>query len=155
MRRRCGTCKGSGDVEVSDSVVVQLPPGIDDGAILRVPGRGIGAPGGRPGDLLVVVRSRPHPVFSRSGSDLRRRVRVEVADAVLGTSLRIPTLEETIDVEVPPGTQPGTALRVRGHGLPTLGSARRGDLFVTVDVHVPERLTSTEREAFEAMRRPR
>jgi molecular chaperone DnaJ len=154
-RRRCATCGGSGQIEVSDTVVLHVPAGIDDGTILRLRERGVASVGSRPGDLLVRVRTRPHPRFLREGANLRARIRVEVADAALGTTLRVPTLDAPVELKVPSGTQPGTVLRLRGQGLPRLGSAMRGDLLVTVDVHVPERLSKSDRLAFESMRRPR
>lgn len=151
-KRRCRRCRGIGSTDVIESTVVNIPAGIEDGTVLRMPGQGVTARGHERGDLYVEVRIAAHPVFVRSACHLLARARIEVADAVLGTDLSVPSLHGPLRVRVPPGTQPETTLRIRGEGLPRLGAKERGDLLVTLTVHLPESVTAEVRRAFEALR---
>jgi molecular chaperone DnaJ len=124
--------------------------------VLRVPGRGRPAPaGGVPGDLFVAVYTRPDPRFERRGPHLWHAREIELTDAVLGAPLRVPTLDGQARLQVAPGTQPGTVLRLAGKGLPAYGSSARGDLYVTLQVHVPERLSREEKKLWERLRAAR
>jgi molecular chaperone DnaJ len=150
----CPTCNGSGQTLEQQEIKVKIPPGVEEATELRIPGHGLpsthaGAP---PGDLYVVVRTLPDARFERRGADLWHAETLEVADAVLGTTLTIPTLDGAVTVEVPPGTQPGFVLRLRGKGLPRFGRDRKGDLFLALSVHIPERLSGQERKLFEELR---
>lgn len=122
--------------------------------MLRVPGKGYAAdvPGGLPGDLLLLVRSAPDAHFQRDGPNLWHLQEIDVADAVLGCELSIPTLNGAVVAKVPPGTQPGAELRLRGKGLPRFGQRGRGDAYVRLVVRVPERLNSEERKLWERLR---
>jgi molecular chaperone DnaJ len=134
------------------SVKVRIPPGVADGQRIRVKGKGgPGENGGPPGDLYVVVRVRPHPIFGRKGDDdLTVTVPITFAEAALGGTARVPTLTEPVTVKIPPGTQSGKTVRVRGRGIEkTKGSP--GDLLVTFEVAVPEKLSEDERKAVEAL----
>jgi len=134
------------------NVKVRIPPGVADGQRIRVKGRGgPGENGGPPGDLYVVVRVRPHPIFGRKGDDdLTVTVPITFAEAALGGTARVPTLTEPVTVKIPPGTQGGKTVRVRGRGIEkTRGSP--GDLLVTFEVVVPEKLSEAERKAVEAL----
>lgn len=150
----CPDCKGRGQRQVEEVLKVRIPAGIDDGVPLRVRGRGLASPtsGGAPGDLLVVVHSAPHPSLVRRGADLLHRAQVPVADAALGTRIEVPTLKDPVKVDVPPGTQPGAVLRVPGHGLPRWRASGRGDLYVTVSVVVPTKLSAEQRQLYEQLR---
>lgn len=150
----CSECTGRGEVEREETLTVKIPVGIEEGMALRIPGRGLPSPEprGAPGDLLVVVRTAADPRFERVGADLWRAEYLTVADAVLGTSLEVPTLEGTVTVSVPAGTQPDVILRLRGKGLPEFGGKRRGDLQVRVHVRVPTRLGAEERRLYEQLR---
>jgi molecular chaperone DnaJ len=135
------------------TVKVRIPAGVADGQRIRVKGRGgPGAEGGPPGDLYVVVRVRPHPLFGRKGDDdLTITVPVTFPEAALGGQARVPTLGEPVTVKIPPGTQSGKTVRVRGRGIErTTGSP--GDLLVTFEVAVPQKLSAEERKAIEALR---
>lgn len=134
------------------SVKVRIPPGVADGQRIRVKGKGgPGENGGPPGDLYVVVRVRPHPIFGRKGDDdLTVTVPITFAEAALGGTARVPTLTGPVTVKIPPGTQSGKTVRVRGRGIEkTKGSP--GDLLVTFEVVVPEKLSAEERKAVEAL----
>jgi molecular chaperone DnaJ len=137
-----------------ETLEVTVPPGVEDGTALRVPGHGLPSPdGGPPGDLYAVVGIAPDPRFERDGADLWRTEAISVPDAVLGGRIEVPTLEGRVELTVPPGTQPGGVLRLRGKGLPRLGGGRRGNLNVRMMVRVPESPSSEERELYERLRK--
>ncbi|HVL89508.1 MAG TPA: molecular chaperone DnaJ [Actinomycetota bacterium] len=148
----CPACAGDGSVRRNDEVKVRIPAGIADGARIRARGRGGAGPrGGQPGDLFVVVRVAPHPVFGRSGADLTLDVPVGYAEAALGGEIKIPTLEGPVTLKIPAGTQPGRTFRVKGRGAPK-PKGGRGDLLATVRVVVPENLSDDERALLEQLR---
>jgi molecular chaperone DnaJ len=149
----CLDCMGRGAVETTETLTVTIPVGVEEGMALRLEGRGLPsrAPGGRPGDLYVIVRTRADPRFERHGDDLWHTVALEVADAVLGTSLEVPTLERPATISVPPGTQPETVFRLAGQGLPRFDGGR-GDLLVRIGLHVPDELLPEERALYEQLR---
>jgi molecular chaperone DnaJ len=142
----CKRCRGSGSVRATREFSVRVPPGVKDGQRIRVRARGeAGPPGSRPGDLFVVVRVAPHPLFGRRDSDLTLQVPVTFAEAALGANLRVPTLNGPVTLKIPAGTASGKTFRVRGKGAPkTKGGA--GDLLVTVQVDVPQKLSKEEKE---------
>jgi molecular chaperone DnaJ len=150
----CPNCDGRGEVEREKTLTVKIPVGIEEGMALRIPGYGHPSreTGGMPGDLYVVVRSAPDPRFERRGIHLWRTETIEVADAVLGTKLEVPTLDGHVTVSIPPGTQPGTVLRLHGKGLPEFQGKKRGDLYLSVQVRVPQKLTPEERRLYERLR---
>jgi len=150
----CPKCSGRGQTIQRERLKVVIPVGVEDGVALRIPEHGQASPesGGRPGDLFVIVQTAPDPRFERRGADLWRSETIEIPDAVLGTHIVIPTLDGGADTAVPPGTQPGTVLRLRGEGLPRFGGDGRGDLLVRVNVHIPEHPTARERELYEQLR---
>ena len=146
----CETCGGEGMQVVRRRVAVDVPAGIADGQRMRLAGRGhAGERGGPAGDLYVVVRVQEDPRFLRDGDDLVTVVDVPAAHAALGTTVRVPTLDGEIPVEIPAGTQPGDSLTLGGRGMPPLGRGRTGDLRVVVNVTVPRRLTRAQRDLLE------
>ncbi len=150
----CTACGGRGLVAEAESLTVTIPVGIHDGMVLRVPGKGMPppAPGGSAGDLHVVVETLPDPRFTRRGPHLWREQEIGVADAVLGTSLTVPTLDGRAKLQVPAGTQPASVLRLRGKGLPEFGGGVHGDLYVALRVSVPADLSAEERALWERLR---
>jgi molecular chaperone DnaJ len=154
IEERCRACEGSGSVERRESLTVNVPVGAEEGMALRVPGHGLPSesPGGEPGDLFVVLRSAPDPRFEREGANLWRREAVSVSEAVLGTKRMVPSLDGTIEVSIPPGAQPGIVLRLAGKGLPHFGGRGRGDLYLRLEVQIPERLSKRQRELYEQLR---
>jgi molecular chaperone DnaJ len=124
-----------------------MPPGLADGARVRVAGKGhVGRSGGENGDLYLAVHVEPHPLFTRDGDDLRIAVPVAVHEAALGARFDVPTLEGTVRLRVPPGTQSGQRFRLRERGLPSPGGARKGDLIVEVRVVLPSLLDERSKE---------
>jgi DnaJ-class molecular chaperone len=130
--------------------------GVKDGGrlLLRIPGKGRPAPeaGGAPGDLFVSVHSRPDPRFERRGVDLWLAEEIEPTDAVLGTTLRVPTLDGHARLRVPAGSQPGRVLRMPGKGLPEFRGDARGDLYVAIEVKIPHELSRAEKELWKQLR---
>jgi molecular chaperone DnaJ len=143
----CDQCRGIGTVNGDRTIDVDVPAGISDGQRLRLAGRGPAAPrGGIPGDLYVGVRVARHPDLERQGDELWYRLPISIVQAALGTSVVLPTLDGEHDLEVPAGTQHGAQLRLKGLGVPSLRSTRRGDLVVDIAVQVPTRLSGEEAE---------
>jgi len=146
----CVDCRGEGRVVSRQTVEVDVPAGIHDGQRVRIRGSGHAAFRGRDrGDVYVTVRVRPDPRFVRDGDDLHTSVRLTMTDAALGTNVRVPALGGDLDLQVPAGVQPGDVRVLPGKGMTSLGSARRGDLYVRLDVAVPARLTDEQRRLLE------
>src|SRR3990170_2667321 len=151
--RPCTRCDGSGRVADVRTIAVEIPPGVPNGGQLRIPGRGLaGDPGAPPGDLYVAVHTRPHDTFVREGDDVSMDLPISVTQATLGTDVEVPTIDGTSRLRIPPGTQTGTILRLRGKGLPRFQRTGRGDQLVRVIVRTPTRLTPEERRLFEELR---
>ncbi len=153
---RCPECQGEGRVLTRESITVPIQAGIEDGTQLRVRGRGhAGRRGGPPGDLYVSVRVRPHPVLDRRGADLHFDAEISYVQAVLGTTVLVPTLDGDVEVTVPPGVADGTQVRLEGRGVPFLDRPGRGDLVVTVRVHIPDQVSAEERKLLHEIARVR
>ena len=128
---------------------LRVPAGVDDGTVLRLRGKGAPGPGGGPpGDVLVRIRVAPSPVFGRKGNDLTLTIPISYTEATLGSRIEVPTLNGSVKLKIPPGTQSGKTFRVRGKGInPETG--RAGDLLVTVQVAVPAKVSKEERKLLE------
>ncbi|MGN6189160.1 MAG: molecular chaperone DnaJ [Conexibacter sp.] len=151
-RQPCGVCQGRGRRVERLTLSVDVPAGIADGQRIRLAGRGhAGEQGGPPGDLYVLIRVTEDERFVRDGDDLVTVVDVPAPLAALGTTIEVPTLDEPIELEIPPGTQPHDTLTLRGKGMPALRRGRHGDLRVVVNVMIPRRLTSEQRELLERL----
>ena len=134
------------------SVEVDIPRGVRDGQLIRVPGQGDPGAGGAPsGDLLLRIRIRPHPTFRLDGGDLYTDLPVAPWEAALGAEVPVPTLDGSARVKVPAGSSCGRRLRLRGQGLPGSGPTPPGDLYAVVSIQVPKRLGRRERELFEQL----
>lgn len=139
---------------VKEELSVKIPAGIEEGARLRVAGKGgEGSGGGRPGDLYLAVHLGSDPVFSREGSDIIVERTISFTDAVLGASLEVPTLEQPKRIKVPEGIQPGTKIRLKGLGFPRLGGGGKGDLYVKIGISVPEHVTEEQRRLLEELKK--
>jgi len=143
----CPECRGEGRRLEDRSLTVEIPPGVDDGATLRITGAGAAAlRGGVPGDLYVHLRVEQDSRFERSGTDLVTTLHLSVAQAALGTEVELDTLDGPFLLSVPAGVQTGRVLKVAGHGVPRLRGGRRGDLLVSVFVDTPVKLSKEEDE---------
>jgi molecular chaperone DnaJ len=144
----CHQCGGDGRVRARREISVKIPAGVGDGMRVRLASQGEVGPGGGPaGDLYVEVHEQPHDIFVRDGDALHCTVSVPMADAALGTTVTVEAiLDGLTDITIPPGTQPGSVITMRGHGMPQLRSNTRGDLHAHVDVVVPSRLDHRDAE---------
>ena len=147
----CGRCEGRGRVEETAAIDVDLPRGIDGGYRLRIPRQGnAGVDGGPSGDLYVYIEMEPHGFLRRDGDDLRFELRVGLAQAALGSSFEVPTLDGPEVLEIPAGTQAGREFRLSGKGMPRLRRVGMGDQVVSVRVATPTKLSARARELLEA-----
>lgn len=146
----CAACHGHGRTRARRTLSVRVPTGVDDGSRIRIAGSGeAGQRGGPQGDLYVYLSIQPHAVFRREGSDTFTDVVASFPQAALGAQITVPSLEGDLPLTVAPGTQSGTAFRLRGHGLPNVRGSQRGDHIVTVHVAVPSKVTPTQRKLLE------
>jgi molecular chaperone DnaJ len=153
IRRPCKECHGEGYLRRERKLKVNIPAGVDTGTQLRLSHEGqLGANGGPPGDLYVVMKVAEHPIFERNEYDLHCTVPVNIAQAALGTSVDVLTFDGLQTVKVPEGAQPGTRVRMKGLGVPRLNASGRGDLFIHIDVRVPQKLNREQRKMLEQLR---
>lgn len=148
----CGKCKGEGRQKGDTTVKVNIPAGVSDGNYIPIPGKGhAGKHGGRAGDLIVVVAEKEHPLFMRDGDNVLFDLTISYPDAALGGEVEVPTLHGESILTIEAGTQPGTMLRMRDKGIQRLNSYGKGDQIVRVNVFVPTKLTSRERNTLKEL----
>jgi molecular chaperone DnaJ len=154
INQPCPACGASGRAMRGDKVTIRIPPGIPEGATLRLAGHGMPSPvpGGPPGDAYVSIRTRADPRFTREGTDLWSDLHIQAPDAALGVTAAVPALQGQARVRVPSGIQPGSVLRVEGRGLPRYGGHGRGNLNLTVMLDIPRELSSRQKELYEQLR---
>ena len=146
----CAVCEGEGRLAGEKELLLRVPPGMDDGARVRLQGEGeAGERGGPPGDLYVVIHVRPHPIFKRDDQNVLLEIPISFTQAALGAEIDVPTLEGKVKLKVPAATQTGRVFRLREKGIPSANGYRRGDQLVTVRVETPARLTREQRELLE------
>ncbi len=152
---KCSKCRGEGRVYAEDTVTIDIPAGVTDGIQLSMSGAGnAGKQGGRSGDLLITIEEKPHPFLHRDGQNLVYELYLNFADAALGTSVEVPTIDGKVRIKIPAGTQSGKIFRLKGKGLPSLQSyGQTGDQLVHVTVWTPKKLTAEEQELLERMRK--
>ena len=154
VEQPCRKCSGTGRERRTKRYPVKIPAGVKDGTQIRLKGKGEAGYGGGPaGDLIVVTKVAPSPLFKRRGADLILEVPVTYAEAALGANVEIPTPEGRISLKVPPGSEDGKLLRVKGRGAPKLNGGGKGDLLARVRLVVPKKLTKAEREALENLQK--
>ncbi len=147
----CHACHGRGAVQQTRALSVSIPRGVRDGAKIRLAGQGEpGIAGGPPGDMYLLVHVIAHPEFERRGNDIYTSVQIDLARAALGTKVPVRTLEGEVTLAIPPGTQPGAKLRLKGRGVRT-ASGEVGDHYVTVNVRVPKNLSAEQRRLLEEL----
>jgi len=152
ITKPCEACKGVGNVTRERKITVKIPPGIAMGQQLRLQGEGeAGSAGGPAGHLYVVIHVQEHEFFRRDGLNLFCEIPVNFTTVTLGGDIQVPTLDCPEKVKVPEGTQTGTTLRLRGKGMPDVNGRGKGDLFATVQVRTPKKLTKDQRHALEQL----
>ena len=147
IKEPCTYCKGKGYVKNSKKLDVSIPAGIDDSQKVAIRGQGdCGRNGGSPGDLIIAVSVRPHPIFERDGYNIFCDVPITFTEATLGAEIEIPTLEGKETYTIPEGTQNGTSFTLRGKGIPYVNSKSRGDLIFTVAIETPRGLSENQKD---------
>lgn len=153
IANKCKTCHGQGITHGEEVITIQVPAGVGEGMQLSVSGRGNAAPrGGIAGDLIVAIEEIEDDKLKRDGNNLLFDLYISFADASLGTTVEIPTIEGKAKIKIDPGTQGGKVLRLKGKGLPEVNSYHRGDLLVNINVWTPQTLSSEERKILEKLR---
>ncbi len=153
IEHKCTKCYGDGIVKGEEVVELNIPAGVAEGMQLSVRGKGnAAARGGVNGDLIVVVEEEEHPDLKRDGANLHHELHVNFADAALGTSLEVPTVDGKARIKLDPGTQGGKLLRLRGKGLPDLERGGKGDIIVHVNIWTPRNLSKQEKDVLEKLR---
>lgn len=147
---KCPQCLGNGIVKGEEIINIKIPPGVANGMQLSVNGKGNAAPNhGMNGDLFVLIEEIPHDLFERDGNNIYLEHYISFPQAVLGTSVDIPTIDGKARIKIAPGTQSGTLLRLQGKGITELQSYNKGDLIVNINVYVPKNLTKEEKQIIE------
>lgn len=150
-KEKCGNCGGRGVVRKEEEIKLEIPRGIDGGEMIRMPGQGEAVKGGVPGDLYVKVHVKPHPTFKKQGANLVMSLPVKLTDALLGTTVSVTTIDDkTLDVKVPPMSDPEETLRIRGKGIEFEGGS--GDLLIHVRVVLPRKLSGKTKKVIEELR---
>ncbi|HIJ59122.1 MAG TPA: molecular chaperone DnaJ [Nitrospirae bacterium] len=143
----CKNCKGTTKVRINKELSIKIPAGVDSNSRLRVSGEGdIGNNGGSPGDLYVIISVQEHPIFKRVGMDIYCHIPISFPKAVFGGEIEVPTLNGPYKHKIPAGTSSGAEFRLKGKGIPKLGSFHRGDQILQVSIEVPKKLSDRQKE---------
>jgi len=143
----CPTCHGSGTAQESKVISIKVPAGVDNGSKIKYPKLGeAGINNGPPGDLFIIAKVKPHPIFKKRGSNIHLDLPVTFTEAALGAVVKVPTPSGSVSLKIPPGTQDRTTLRVKGRGAPKLRGGTVGDLMVTINIVVPTKLSAEDKE---------
>lgn len=143
----CETCSGKGTIRKTRKIDIKIPAGIDNGQAISLRGEGdAGKKGGPAGDLFVVVNVLSHPVFKRKGYDIYADIKVPYTKLVLGGTIKVPTLEEDSEINIPEGTQVGSTFKLKDKGIPNIHGKGRGNVEYTINVDIPKRLNDKQRE---------
>lgn len=152
ITKKCNTCYGEGIVKDEEIIKINIPAGVGKGMQMSVNGKGNAARrGGVPGDLLVIIEEEEHPELIREGNDLIYNLFISVPQAILGTQVEIPTIDNKVKIKIESGTQGGKILRLRGKGVPDVNGYGRGDLLVNVNVWIPKDVNAEEQKSLEKM----
>ncbi len=150
---KCSKCKGEGRIYDESTIELEIPAGVEDGMQLSMRGNGnMGLRGGPPGDLLINISEKPHEHLKRDGANVIYDLYLNFADAALGTSVQVPTIDGKVKIKIPAGTQAGKIFRLKGKGLPVVQSYHQGDQLIHVSVWTPKKLTNEERELLEKLK---
>jgi molecular chaperone DnaJ len=142
----CNTCGGSGNVKKNKKIRLEIPPGVEDGMTLQLRGEGQPSENGPPGDLLVRIHVKPHPLFERlEDGHILYNLNLKFTDLALGADIVVPTLDDKEKLGIPAGTQPNTILKIKNKGLPRYGAYGRGDLLARINIKIPTKLNDKQR----------
>ena len=152
ITHKCNTCYGEGITAKEETIPFNIPAGVEEGMQLKISGKGNAARrGGVNGDLLVIISEEEHPHLVRDGNDLLYNLYMSLSQAILGSTVEIPTIDNNVKIKIESGTQPGKILRLRGKGLPDVNGYRRGDLLVSINVWIPKEISKEEARIFEKL----
>nr|WP_276537076.1 molecular chaperone DnaJ [Anaerosalibacter massiliensis] len=147
IKDKCDTCHGTGKVRKSNKIKVKIPAGVNNGSIISLKEEGhAGERGGPSGDLYIYIRVKPHEFFVREGNNIYCEIPITFTQAALGTDIEIPTLEEPVKYQIPPGTQTGTQFKLKNKGVPNVRGYGKGDFYFKVNVKVPKKLNDKQKE---------
>jgi len=153
ITEKCDSCGGDGVQPKEETVEIKIPAGVEDEMQLAMRGRGNVPPrGGEAGDLIILIEEEEHEHFTRDGQNVHYQLHINFADAVLGTSMEVPTLGNPVKIKIDPGTQSGKILRLRGKGIPDVNGRVKGDQLIHVNIWTPQELTKDERKMVEKLR---
>jgi len=153
IKEKCTKCKGEGRNFSEETIEIEIPAGVEEGMQLSLRGSGnAGRRGGPSGDLLINIEEKPHDTLQRDGMNLIHELYLNFADAALGTSVEVPTIDGRVKIKIPAGTQPGKIFRLKGKGLPSVQSYGKGDQLIHVNVWTPKKLSDSDRALLEKMR---
>ncbi|MFN0274395.1 MAG: DnaJ C-terminal domain-containing protein, partial [Chitinophagales bacterium] len=148
----CSKCHGEGKMYAEDTITIDIPAGVNDGIELSMNGKGnAGDRNGPPGDLLISIEETPDEFLKREGQHILYNLYISIADAALGTSVEIPTIDGKVRIKIPEGTQGGHIMKLKGKGLPSLNNYGKGDQIIQVNIWVPKHLTSEEKKTLEKL----
>lgn len=151
IEKPCSQCRGSGRILKPQTIKVKIPKGINNNEKIRLKGKGHpGINGGPPGNLIIQIKVQSHSKFTRKGNDLEFETSISLTDAVLGTKMKVPTMDGEIKVAVPAGIQSGSKIRIKGKGVP--GKNGRGDLYIKILVKLPKKLNDKQKKLFEKLK---
>ena len=150
-KKNCKDCHGRGIVKKDLKLKIKIPAGIDNGQILRVEGEGEAIKNGRTGDLLVVIKIRPHKIFEREGDNIYMTCSISFSQAALGDTIKIPTVDGTSTIKIHQGIEPETILRLKGKGITNIEGYDKGDQFVKIKIKTPNKLTKHQQKLFEEL----
>ena len=143
----CPSCGGAGRAPIQQRVKFRVPPGIEDGGTIRLPGKGnAGQAGGPPGDAYLITRVEPHPLFRREGRDLYCELPLGLVKVTLGGKVHVPTLDGKATITIPPGTRSGQKFRLKGRGIPASGGWAAGDLYAVIQIHPPRKIDAKSKK---------
>jgi len=147
IKELCPQCKGRGSIRKSRKITIDIPAGVDTGSVMPLRGEGEpGIKGGPNGDLYIYMRVKPHRLFKREGINIYIEMPISFTQAALGDEIDVPTLEGNMKYSIPEGTQTGTTFRIKNKGIPSLKNKMKGDLYFTIKVSVPKKLSEHQRE---------
>ena len=150
VTKTCTACSGNGSTLITSNIKVKIPAGADTGSKIKLKGMGgAGTPGGLPGNLYIELTVRPHPVFKRDGNDLFVDVPINISEAVLGGKINVPTIDGSVTMTLPPGTDSGKKFRLKGKGVPDRKGGTKGDEFAVIKIVVPRKVNEKTKAALE------
>jgi len=152
-KTKCGTCKGAGVVHKQEELTIEVPPGMENGEMIRYTGKGEAVKGGMAGDLYVKVHVKKHAMFRKEGTNLLADITIKLSDAILGADYPLETLDGNLSVKIPEGIQSGEVLRIKGRGVPYGRGNVRGDIYLTIRINIPKKLSRESRKAIEALQK--